>query len=554
MKSLLQQIEFVDKIMLPIYGINGVNDFETQLNIKKFDKIPKLLNKLNDIMNNFKTIFPTKRFNLYKTNYHIDTYNNAFNFLKKCLEITAVQFSITKQNGDKILRLETPNILLYNYRMKKDINMQKNTNESKIVDPEKYVSGKKIIERIKRTIKYYFTVDFEKLHKDGSKIIVDLRHYGLENKAIKSIKLNFVTKYNGNKPILTNEYIDTLLDKTEYCIEVGGVIIYSSSFKNGYNIIPDGMLLLNDLLYYHETKLRIQNIDKLENVAKYIECMFTVDHVEFNKKINKIVDIEFNKKRGIEFKIYKEKLINLFRIKGGMGGIAFTTFISNDDYKKYKKTNIVPVQKALPENDNKTYDIIDDKMMYIHHQHITTDTTDALQSLTKHNDAMFSIFYRDQEQIIPEIYRTIEKKRIEHYKITLMRYSDLVRIFNVNVSSKLNMNNLHIKLCVGKQECELPFENKQNGSDMSLDFKDTFHNFLLHPYHETSIKIEYVNEENIDNVFENIHISYEHILACDKLRNLFAKYDFFDGITFEQLINTKLWPEEIRDEFVMTNK
>jgi len=115
MKSLEEQIKFIDKKLLELYGIKGVTDYATSICISDCENLPINLIKLNELMTEFREIFHAKNFNLHKTQYKINTKSQAVCLLKTCLEVTSIPFDISLSKNKKYLRLFFKNNILEKY-------------------------------------------------------------------------------------------------------------------------------------------------------------------------------------------------------------------------------------------------------------------------------------------------------------------------------------------------------------------------------------------------------------------------------------------------------
>ena len=115
MKSIEEQIKFIDTILLPFFGIKSIIDYESTFEItSEID-----LDAFNKIIPDFRKIFPAKEFSLHKTKYIIETSNQALCILKKCMELIQLPYTIDTITKNKIsykqVRLIQTNKNLYNY-------------------------------------------------------------------------------------------------------------------------------------------------------------------------------------------------------------------------------------------------------------------------------------------------------------------------------------------------------------------------------------------------------------------------------------------------------
>src|SRR5437016_6039646 len=117
MKSIEEQIKFIDKTLLPIYGIKNIIDYDSIVSLNKLNDDKKIIKKLNNVIDEFREIFPIKNFSLHKTKYKIEDSKHSFNFLKLVLSSAKVPYDIIKKKDDTVVRLISENKILYKYIM-----------------------------------------------------------------------------------------------------------------------------------------------------------------------------------------------------------------------------------------------------------------------------------------------------------------------------------------------------------------------------------------------------------------------------------------------------
>jgi len=103
----MEQISFIDKILLPAFGFQGVTDFHTEISKETID-----VNKINQIIPQFRKLFKEHDYNLRKYQYNITTSKKAFAFLKRVLTNNNLLFQI---NQGVNLRKIPKNFLLDKY-------------------------------------------------------------------------------------------------------------------------------------------------------------------------------------------------------------------------------------------------------------------------------------------------------------------------------------------------------------------------------------------------------------------------------------------------------
>jgi hypothetical protein len=144
MKSLEEQIAFVDKKILPLFGIKSIIDYDSTFEITSdIDLI-----SFNTLISEFRKVFPVKEFSLHKTKYVIETSNQALCILKKCMELIQLPFTIDTLIKNKMsfkqLRLIQTNVILYKYIQKmSEIRSQKDGLNSSLFNDHDSTIGTK---------------------------------------------------------------------------------------------------------------------------------------------------------------------------------------------------------------------------------------------------------------------------------------------------------------------------------------------------------------------------------------------------------------------------
>lgn len=148
MKSVKLQIIYLDTIFLKEFGIKSITDYDTIVSVQTLEGIPNFLDNIKKQLDNIKTYYPVKRFNLHKTENTIQTVLQALNVLIKCLEITEIPFSVwTEKHSQKTfryVRLSGLNILLADYiKQMSDIRTSTGTDDipAKVINEGLIVSG-----------------------------------------------------------------------------------------------------------------------------------------------------------------------------------------------------------------------------------------------------------------------------------------------------------------------------------------------------------------------------------------------------------------------------
>ncbi len=146
MKSLKDQIEFIDKKLIVLFGFKGITDYAHTINITDVDTIKIDLTKLNELIPEFRKVFHAKNFSLHKTDYKIQTEVQAVCLLKTCLEVTSIPFDVSLKKNKRTLRLISKNNVLEDYintlKMSENGILQQNPNQvlrSGLPDPKAVV-------------------------------------------------------------------------------------------------------------------------------------------------------------------------------------------------------------------------------------------------------------------------------------------------------------------------------------------------------------------------------------------------------------------------------
>jgi hypothetical protein len=110
----LEQIEYVDKI-LPFFGCKDITDDKSLFNKSTITDWEKLKQKLNNDMENMKTIFPTKTLNLKRLNGTITTQQQALALLRGLLKLIGVGYTIVRSSTAEFMRLsfDKKNLVYY---------------------------------------------------------------------------------------------------------------------------------------------------------------------------------------------------------------------------------------------------------------------------------------------------------------------------------------------------------------------------------------------------------------------------------------------------------
>lgn len=300
MKSIEDQIRFVDKVLLPFFGIKSIIDYDStfeitsEINLKEF----------NLIISEFRQIFPAKEFSLHKTKYKIETSNQALCILKKCMELIQLPYTIDTITKNRIsfkqVRLIRTNTNLYNYIQRKmseirshklssnlpvdknekieqiginyicsslknsmsncdirgeppnpkyvvspwqnstiepDINLFHDLKPSKV----KYITlhHKDLLEGVESVVTHKCFLECNRIVNSYGICKINLKMCSLLDKHLSSIKIKFKSKKINEEPILSDYYINTITQGCKYEIRAGHVAILEGTFYNNKELLPE---------------------------------------------------------------------------------------------------------------------------------------------------------------------------------------------------------------------------------------------------------------------------------------------------------------------------
>ncbi len=306
MKSKIKQIEFMDKIMLPIYNIKSLVDYDKSISLVELNKTNNLLINLNNILPNFKKTFPVKDFNLHKTNNKIESVTQSLSVLKKALFIASVPHECITKHGVTYLRLLSQNNILYNYINKmseiRDNNIVKSNDTFIPIMPNTFMPILPMPAMLRPTISYddlVANIKKEKSYQITLPVAVDdfykfKIHIGDHNlpflrKNIRSLKFNIRSKKNTNgTDLIDQKDLVKLFEETDVLFEFNGNIGFMRKFATNTNILDDIILPIEYATYTSFTIIldKIQSLNILKNI---IDIEIDITTIEFNKEFsNKI--------------------------------------------------------------------------------------------------------------------------------------------------------------------------------------------------------------------------------------------------------------------------
>lgn len=401
MKSLQLQIEFIDKKLLKLYGFTGITDYKHLISISEPETSSIDINKLNEIIDEFRKVFHSKNFSLHKTQYKILTKSQAICLLKTCLEITSVPFDVSLKKNKKYLRLISKNNILDNYinklKMAENQNFIQNSNieilsqsneipsePTPFSNPNYFLNNKNnqsgnesyklniknkiqsslngteivgykehiylsnmskdvLNNSIKKKNKFEYYSLPNKLFENGQ-IKINMKDYDLADKTLKSFCIKFISKEFNSQPIISEYFIVEIVKNIVFEVKIGENYSYNwcGNFFNEVNCIIDDIILPLGNLIYDNVIVNLKNLNSLIGFMDNLYLVISGEYVEFYSEIEKHL-----KNSIIEQNFYcSGKGYNILRIMSGMAGNAYTDFLDLDRFNFFKDI------KYLNENSN----------------------------------------------------------------------------------------------------------------------------------------------------------------------------------------------------------
>ena len=311
MKNKLLQIKFVDKQLLPLFGIQSIIDYNSKISLNDIKKNINILNQLNNIMNTIKLLFSIKEFNLHKTDYIIKTYTQAYALFKKCLLICNINFEIISFDKINYVRLIKKNILLKNYI--NTIKMSDVRELSKIPTKSenfKVIKYQEFLINIKKENLFTYYLPMNKMHHCDDKSELSFFLNNFINCDFKGLSIDFISDNN----IISNEYLKQNIYGSNYNIIMNGYIIYESVLIANKNLFPD-VILPFSLNKYSQIKIVIFSKIPFLLLKNILTVKLTVTRVIFKKKLlskftknNLLLKIPFNN----NYLIFKNGIFGFF--------------------------------------------------------------------------------------------------------------------------------------------------------------------------------------------------------------------------------------------------
>lgn len=368
MKSLYLQIEFIDKKLLPTFGISSVTDYENKIYIDEKEQHNNNinLNQLNELITEFREVFNSKNFSLHKTNYKINGAKQAINLLKTCLEITSIPHDISINSGKKTLRLISKNNTLEDYINKqKYTKMAENRNlPNNILDQsftldstfnvecknptqsvksyEKQIYNQhELSEEIKKINDFEYILDPIKLlsvitnefNKKIDIMRINLKKY-FGNKSINCLKLEFKSKQYDGIDIISLNFLQHFVKNITYDLCINSTRVCINTVGVDQNLLISNIIIPLKSLYYHNVIINLYDFDEIKSLLNNLEIKMYGSYVDFYAETeNKLNKISFS------FDLEHDNLFNTLRIMNGMAGLAFYPWQTKNGFLRLKEGN-----------------------------------------------------------------------------------------------------------------------------------------------------------------------------------------------------------------------
>ena len=278
--------------LLPLFGLKNLIDYNNfiKCEVNKIEEEEFIL-KINAVLNELKSIFPVKRFNLHKTDNKIKSYKQAINILKMCLEIANINYVLDKFNDIKILRLNTTNLYLYKYiEMNLIENSDLRQNDKKINESINVLDIMPGTREAHKTYHTYINDDLRKEIKTANTTHITLclghfiKKYNGKNIFVLPLRLININNIYAIK-FTPNNYYDIkknkIVDKY-YIIKNEFGYMIEDEFDFYKNLIPNNIIIPLNLSIIESNLYIPLNIDNdYSELAKLIESLyFQIEIVE----------------------------------------------------------------------------------------------------------------------------------------------------------------------------------------------------------------------------------------------------------------------------------
>lgn len=492
MKLILDQIIFLDKKLLPLYGFKSIDDYNTKISENQIT--PTVLSGLNEIIKEWKKYYVLKDFSLHKTNFTISNTKHAMSFLKKCLTVTMVPYEYTIIKKIKWMRLISRNNILNNYIDNKMTEIRdcilKTENIDRVSDrlkidntPNMLVDGIKmpqlhelkydeILKSIKKKTERIIYIPlinhyFDNLHK----IVIQINDFFSENISNLEIEL---TK-NGNA---LNEYLVGKLYS---------ICIKNNKIVNGYNQndLLLNMIYLRELNQYSNICIEFDDIIIPKNIQESIFIKITTTIIDFN---HDILSLFHSKKTIVDVPFVTNNIVNYLRYNSGEISIIFSEI-----NKKYDINRL--------ELDGKFYTLtVKDKVIKCYEY--------TCEDKNKPHICPLVSPYENDMVIVPNysLNKSVSHMIVDHKYVNLYiklydtRCADT--IFNIKLThhDTLNFKNMKLFIQLDQKICQLNYGISDNTIKVALDQNHHINSFC-NVYHFTYIILK-IPKQNLNDQWD----------------------------------------------------
>ena len=102
------QFKYIDQL-LPLFGCRSITDSSSVFNKSTIQNWDTLKSKLNQDMTHIRDIFPTKALNLSRTDFEIQTEQQALALLRGLLKLAGINYTVVRKSQAEFLRLNLIN-------------------------------------------------------------------------------------------------------------------------------------------------------------------------------------------------------------------------------------------------------------------------------------------------------------------------------------------------------------------------------------------------------------------------------------------------------------
>jgi hypothetical protein len=153
----------------------------------------------------------------------------------------------------------------------------------------------------------------------------------LRNKHIGNLKLNFVSKEKDGKPIVTQEYIDTMLKDVAYDIVCGYNEICKGAFVQNQSLLPSHFILpIKYIADHHSIAINFRNASNLLLLLKDVETQIHYDELCFEENFDELMSY----KQIDQLIETKDNTYNVFKVVFGMGVKAIHEDLPFDQFNQ----------------------------------------------------------------------------------------------------------------------------------------------------------------------------------------------------------------------------